>query len=95
MATRPDAHEQPPQSLRVLFKQWQKCPLELINSSPEVLDTASLNGDDRVQTHDINEHSLQSMLESAQKFSQTETQLSAIQTASYFEVTALPGGQQI
>ncbi len=48
-----NAHAQPPDALRALFKKWQRSTVQDVTRSPEILDMQLSNGLERVTKVDV------------------------------------------
>ena len=90
-----DAHAAPPGGLRLLFKQWRRSSLETVSSSFDVLDTASLEADHRVNRIVFDHDHQKTIRGSFRQFLGGNSDAELKQQAHYFEVKALPGGHSL
>lgn len=85
-----DAYAQPPGDLRVQFRKWQKSSVESLAHHPEILDTADLEGDIRVEKHFLSPERRDIFQTACERFSNDSLTYNS-QEPTYFEIKALPG----
>lgn len=87
-----DAHARPPDHVRGMFKKWQKTTLEDLDSDRGILDTSSLNFEDRVRECDVLDTSLRDANTACREFLACEEPYDPISQVRCYEVKSLPGG---
>lgn len=87
-----DAHTRPPDGLRLAFKKWQKSSQASLTSSPNLIDTISLSGDDRLKEELVSDHDVLRFEDACRVFVADKTSPVSRSKIQCFEIKTLPGG---